>query len=305
MNNFQQCFSIFIAGLSISTKLCKFVSTIQIIKMIRFANAKINLGLNILRKRSDGYHDIETVFYPVPLNDIIEVVPSKSKETTLSVSGRKIDCPPEKNLIMKAYAALHARYDFPPVDIYLHKIIPDGAGLGGGSSDASNILIALKDLFNINISRDELASIASGIGADCPFFIYNTPLLAKGKGDVFEDTDVSLKGKSMLLIKPDISVPTALAYSKVIPDDNNPDLKEIIKCPLTEWKDTVKNDFEKSVFETYTVLKEIKNSLYESGAVYSSMSGSGSSMFGIYDNVIMAESTKKRYPQYESFILNL
>lgn len=305
MNNFQQYSSIFIARLPISAKLYKFVSIIQIIKMIRFANAKINLGLNILRKRSDGYHDIETVFYPIPLNDIIEVVPSKSKETILSVSGRKIDCPQEKNLVMKAYNALHAKYDLPPVDIYLHKIIPDGAGLGGGSSDASNLLTALNDLFKINAGQSELAAIASGIGADCPFFIYNTPLLAKGKGDIFENTDITLKGKFMLLIKPDISVPTALAYSKVIPDNNNPELKDIIKLPLSEWKNMVKNDFEKSVFDTYPELKGIKDSLYESGAIYSSMSGSGSSIFGIYDSAIMAESAKKRFPQYDSFILNL
>lgn len=273
--------------------------------MIRFANAKINLGLNILHKRTDGYHDIETIFYPVPLNDVVEIIPSKSGKTSLSVSGANIGCPPEKNLVMKAYDTMKARYDLPPVDIYLHKIIPDGAGLGGGSSDASNTLIALNDLFKMNVDRNELASIASGIGADCPFFIYNTPLLAKGKGDIFESTDISLKGKFLLLIKPDISVPTAWAYSKIIPGDSTIPLKEAVKSHLPQWKDTVKNDFEEPVFEAYPVLKKIKNTLYEKEAIYSSMSGSGSSIFGIYENAIMAESAQKIFPQYDSFILNL
>ena len=185
--------------------------------MITFPNAKINLGLDILRRREDGYHDIETVMVPVPWHDVLEIVPAKGEETTLTVTGRHVDCPPEKNLVMKAYRALEREVSLPPVDIYLRKIIPDGAGLGGGSADASFTLRALNELFALGYNDEQLARVASTLGADCPFFIYNRPMLCTGTGTDMEPIDVDLQGLDILIAKPDVSVPTAAAYSHTTP----------------------------------------------------------------------------------------
>lgn len=273
--------------------------------MIKFPNAKINLGLNIVRRRADGYHDIETIFYPIALQDVVEVVPAKGEESSLTTYGRHINCPVEKNLVMKAYRALEKEFDLPPVDIYLHKNIPDGAGLGGGSSDAASVLLILNEMFSLNIPKAELASRAARLGADCAFFIYNSPMTATGIGDILSPIEVPLHGKTLLLIKPDVSVPTAEAYSRVIPKESEIPLPSLMVSPIETWKDTVKNDFEPSVFAAHPELASIKQKIYDSGAVYASMSGSGSSIFGIFDSAIMAENAKAEFTDTAAYVINL
>lgn len=272
--------------------------------MIVFPNAKINIGLNILEKRPDGYHNIETVMYPVPWRDILEIVPSNGSRTALHVSGRGVACPPEKNLVMKAYNALGAVAALPPVDIFLHKVIPDGAGLGGGSSDAAFTLKALNSMFSLGISDDDLAGIAATLGADCPFFIHNKPMLATGTGTTLTSFDISLAGKSIAVVKPPVSVPTAVAYSGVTPHTPPRSLHEVLRGEgIAAWKDSVKNDFEQSIFPVHPVVEKIKHTLYNIGAEYASMSGSGSAVFGIFDSEsdILAESAAKMFAGHDIF----
>lgn len=269
--------------------------------MIRFPNAKINLGLYVERRRDDGYHDISTVFYPIPLKDVVEVV--KSESTVLRTYGNPVDCPPEKNLVMKAYRLLELEFGLPPVEICLYKHIPDGAGLGGGSSDASAVLKILNDLFALGLDDAELARRAVKLGADCPFFVYNRPVAARGIGDVFEDVDVDLSGMTAVVVKPDVYVSTAEAYRGVPPRIPEMDVAEIVRHPVGEWKGVLENDFEAHVFGLYPRLQEIKQSLYDSGAVYASMSGSGSAIYGLFGSDIMAEtfvsrSRKKGYSRW-------
>ena len=252
--------------------------------MILFPNAKINLGLNIVEKRYDGYHNIETVFYPIGLSDVLEVEPSETcTDYSFSSSGIAIDGDPEDNLIVKAYHLLRSGYQFPPIDISLVKQIPFGAGLGGGSADAAFMLRAINEMFELKITPSRLEKIAAKLGADCPVFIRNRPVFATGIGNVFTSIDLSLKGYFLLLVKPDIHVATPEAYSLVVPKKPETSLSELIKQPISEWKNTIKNDFEKSVFARYPAIEKIKNDIYEMGAVYVSMSGSGSSVFGIFE----------------------
>lgn len=260
--------------------------------MIRFPNAKINLGLYVERRRDDGYHDISTVFYPIPLKDVVEVV--KSESTVLRTYGNPVDCPPEKNLVMKAYRLLEKEFGLPPVEICLYKHIPDGAGLGGGSSDASAVLKILNDLFALGLDDAELARRAVKLGADCPFFVYNRPVAARGIGDVFEAVDVDLSGMTAVVVKPDVYVSTAEAYRGVVPRIPEMDVVEIVRHPVGEWKGVLENDFEAHVFGLYPRLQEIKQSLYDSGAVYASMSGSGSAIYGLFGSDIMAETFVSR-----------
>lgn len=256
--------------------------------MIRFPNAKINLGLYIERRRPDGYHDISTVFYPVPLCDVVEVVPSD--EVRLFTYGNPVNCPPEKNLVMKAYRLLADEFNLPPVDIYLHKHIPDGAGLGGGSSDASSVLLILRELFSLPLSDEELAARAAKLGADCPFFIYNRPMAARGIGDQFTPTEVDLSGKYIVIVKPEVSVPTAEAYAGVTPQEPQEAVEDIVADDITTWKERLANDFESSIFPKHQTLADIKQSLYDAGAVYAAMSGSGSAIFGLFDSDKMADA---------------
>lgn len=272
--------------------------------MITFPNAKINIGLNIVQKRPDNYHNIESIFYPIPLSDILEIVPSK-EETCLINLGNTINCPTDKNLVIKAYKALMCTHSLPNSKIILYKNIPDGAGLGGGSSDAAFTLKILNELYELNISDNDLMNVASSLGADCPFFLHNVPILATGIGNIFTPISLSLSGKYIILIKPDISIPTALAYSKVTPSTDFMPLAEAIELPIQEWKKYIKNDFELSIFATFPQLKEIKDFLYENGALYSSMSGSGSSIYGIFDNVIMADLIKSKYASYKFYQMKL
>ena len=257
--------------------------------MITFPNAKINLGLNIVERRPDGYHNLETVFYPIPLTDALEIVPVSGNDSTLTCHGRIVDCPPEKNLVMRAYRMMESIYKLPPVDIHLYKHIPDGAGLGGGSSDAAHTLTMLNEMFKLGLSNKQLAEIAAKLGADCPFFVYNRPMMATGIGEMLAPIDLSLQGYTLLLIKPAISVPTAEAYSRVIPNIPEQHVDELVSLPLKEWQRLLVNDFEASVMTLHPELAIIKQTLIDAGAIYAAMSGSGSSIFGIYDTDNVAD----------------
>ena len=248
--------------------------------MISFPNAKINIGLNVVSKRADGYHNLETIFYPVKLADILEIVDSDKPE--LSISGIQIEGPLSENLILRAYRLLKNDFDLPPVKFHLHKIIPFGAGLGGGSSDAAFLLKMLNAYFNLTINTKQLKKYASQIGADCPFFIENKPAFASGIGDRLNSINLDLSGFEILIVKPRISVSTGEAYKNVVPSKPKFNLNEIEKAPIELWKDLVTNDFEQSVFPVYPEIREIKETLYNLGALYSSMSGSGSAVFGIF-----------------------
>ena len=274
--------------------------------MITFPNAKINLGLNIVERRPDGYHNIETVFYPVPLTDVLEIVPAQDdKETTLTCHGNQVDCPPEKNLVMKAYRLLQERYSLPTVEMHLYKHIPDGAGLGGGSSDAAHALIMLNQMFSLGLTDQELAAHAVTLGADCAFFIYNRPMLATGIGDVLSPVDVSLKGKTLLLVKPPMGVDTRTAYSRVVPQQPTVPVTEVIARPVMSWDGLLVNDFEPSVFAVLPQLWLIKARLLDAGAEYAAMSGSGSTIFGIFDSDKLAEATADTFTDCATFVLPL
>jgi len=250
--------------------------------MLCFPNAKINLGLNIVSKRVDGYHNLETIFYPIAINDALEVVPAAGEKGIFRQSGILLDGNPEQNLVVKAYSLLKKEYVLPEVDIYLRKNIPFGAGLGGGSADAAFMLTLLNNIYELNIPENQLEELASRLGADCPFFIRNKPVFATGIGNVFTPIDLSLKGYFIVLVKPDIHVSTKEAYELVNPKSPAVSLLEIIKNPPETWKDIMINDFEASVFVKYPAINDIKEKLYDFGAVYASMSGSGSSVFGIF-----------------------
>ncbi len=274
--------------------------------MITFPNAKINLGLNIVARRPDGYHDIETVFYPVPLCDVLEIVPARGPHTTLTCYGNKVDCPPESNLVMKACRLMQQHYsEVGPVDIYLYKHIPDGAGLGGGSSDAAHVLLMLNAMCRLGLSNEELARMASALGADCAFFIYNRPLMATGIGNVFSPVQVDLKGKSLLLVKPEVSVSTREAYARVTPKLSCESLASTLALPVAQWPGRLKNDFEASVYAQHPSLLGIKLGIERAGARYCCMSGSGSSIFGIFDSVRMAEQAARQFANIAHFVISL
>ncbi|MCH5326295.1 MAG: 4-(cytidine 5'-diphospho)-2-C-methyl-D-erythritol kinase [Duncaniella sp.] len=273
--------------------------------MIVFPNAKINLGLDILRRRPDGYHDIETAMLPVPWCDILEIVPAAGPDTTLTVSGRKVDCPPEKNLVMKAYRAMQERYGLPAVDIYLRKIIPDGAGLGGGSADAAFTLTALNSLFKIGADEGELEAIAAGLGADCPLFVRNQPVFATGTGTDLTSIDINLSGLTIAIVKPPVSVPTAQAYSRVTPAEPAIHIPEILSLPVGEWQGRLVNAFEASVFPIHPMLADVKQTLLDAGASYAAMSGSGSALFGLFETDILSEAMTRRFPGCTVFVAKL
>lgn len=269
--------------------------------MILFPNAKINLGLNILRRRPDtGYHDIDTVMLPIAWHDILEIVPAHGGETTLTCYGRPVDCPPEKNLVMKAYRALaDVTGGLPPADIYLEKIVPDGAGLGGGSSDAAFTLIGLNEVFNLGFPPEKLAEVAALVGADCPFFIYNRPSHCTGTGtDISPDAAIDLSGYAILVAKPrGEGVSTKQAYAGVHPHQPETPLLQFLAEPICTWQGRVVNDFEESIFPLLPACAEFKNIMLDSGAVYASMSGSGSAVYGIFESDNLAQEAAARLPE--------
>jgi 4-diphosphocytidyl-2-C-methyl-D-erythritol kinase len=251
--------------------------------MISFPNAKINLGLHVIRKRDDGFHDIETVFFPVPLCDTLEIYSSSMDDASLNLYGAPLSGEGD-NLCMKAYKLLKREFDLPPVEMHLLKHIPAGAGLGGGSSDAAQTLIILNDIFKLDISFAELERLAVLLGSDCPFFIRNKPVFAFGKGEQFEDIDLDLSGKYIKLVKPDIHISTPSAYAMIKPVEGRPSPREIIQKPIHEWRGLLINDFEEPIFKKYPEIKSIRDEMYQQGAVYASMSGSGSAVYGIFND---------------------
>lgn len=250
--------------------------------MILFPPAKINLGLNVLRKRPDGFHDIETVFYPIPLKDALEIVPSAGPKNTFKAYGLDIPGDPAENLCLKGVELIQDEFQTPPVDIFLYKAIPTGAGLGGGSSDAAATLTIMNDLFALHLSEIELKTYAAKLGSDCAFFIRPAPTFATGRGEVLYEIRLDLSSYSLLLVLPGIHVPTAAAYRAVTPKVPEWRLDQLTDLPMEDWKNIVVNDFEESVFKQFPVLAEIKQKLYDGGAIYASMSGSGSSIYGIF-----------------------
>lgn len=260
--------------------------------MITFPNAKINLGLNITEKRPDGYHNLKTVFYPVPLEDALEIhvqnnaphatLHSPLQKISLHQAGLEIAGKEEDNLVVKAYLLLNKAFDLPPVDVHLYKHIPSGAGLGGGSSDAAFMLKLLNERFGLGLTDGQLEEYAAGLGADCAFFIRNRATYAEGIGNLFSPVSLSLKGYQIVLVKPDIFVSTREAFSLIQPRQPEYSLEETITLPVSEWKKRLKNDFEASVFPQYPAIGKIKDKMYENGAIYAAMSGSGSSVFGLF-----------------------
>lgn len=253
--------------------------------MLTYSNAKINIGLNIVEKRNDGFHNIETIFFPIGMRDAIEIADSK-KDTlyTFSVSGIPINIDAKDNIVVKAYKLIRSKYKFPAQDIHLHKTIPFGAGLGGGSANAAYMIKLLNNKFNLGMSNEEMESEVKKLGSDCAFFIKNEAAFAIGKGDQLSSIDLNLSCYHILLIKPDIHISTPEAYANIHPHKPEISLRELIKQPIETWKETIKNDFEESIFPKYPLLAKIKEELYEEGAIYAAMSGSGSSMFGLFKN---------------------
>ena len=275
--------------------------------MICFPNAKINLGLNITEKRSDGFHNIETVFYPIAWCDALEAIENKSfrqgaAKISLSLSGLLVAGNTADNLITKAYNLLDAAYNLPPVNAHLQKTIPMGAGLGGGSADAAFFIKLLNDKFALNLSIEEQVHTAKQLGSDCAFFIANKAVYASEKGDVFTDVSIDLSMYCMLVVYPAIHSNTALAYKGIVPAKPEKNIRDIILLPVAEWKHSLVNDFEKNLFAQYPELQTIKDRLYDAGAIYASMSGSGSAMYALFEKDVDLQSLglKKEYTCWKS-----
>lgn len=250
--------------------------------MVVFPNAKINIGLQIVEKRKDGFHNIESIFYPVfELYDVLEII--ESKELTFTSSGINIPGNLEDNLCLKAYQLLKKDYDLPPVHIHLLKVIPIGAGLGGGSSDAAFTLKLLNEKFELQLSDEDLINYARKLGSDCAFFIKNKPVFAHHKGDEFESVDLDLSDYNIKVEYPNIHIGTSEAYAGVIPQKSNFDLRKLSVDDIKNWKTYVKNDFEDSIFPYHSTIEKLKEKFYSDGALYVSMTGSGSAVFGIFE----------------------
>lgn len=248
--------------------------------MIVFPNAKINIGLSIVSKRSDGYHNLETVFYPVSVTDALEM--AAARELKLTATGIQLDNNAGENLVLRAWSAMEKDFDLPPVHFHLHKVIPFGAGLGGGSSDAAFTLKMVNEFFGLQLNAEELKKYARQIGADCSFFIENRPAFASGTGTYLNPIEIDLSQYQIVLLKPNLSVSTPDAYKHVQPAPASFNLKRLADLHPGQWKNVVVNDFEKSVFQMYPVVKECKEILYKMGALFASMSGSGSAVYGIF-----------------------
>ncbi len=269
--------------------------------MLVFPNCKINLGLNIIKKRQDGYHDIETVFYPVNWCDALEVIEVKdqSEPFIFSESGLIINGKKEDNLIFKAWKLITELKAIPPIKVHLHKNLPMGAGLGGGSSDAAFFINLVDKKFNLGLSYLEKSNLASKLGSDCSFFITNEPVLATEKGNVFSPISIDLSNYYILVVYPNIHSNTKNAYDGIVPKPSKTNLRSIIENqPIAEWKNYLVNDFEETVFIKYPQIKTLRDSFYDNGALYACMSGSGSSVFGIFDK----EPVIKFDPAYQFYL---
>ncbi len=261
--------------------------------MLFFTNCKINIGLNITEKRLDGFHNLETVFYPLKLQDAVEFIET-DEQTTVQTSGIKLDVSAEDNICHKVYRLMSKHYDIPQLKIHVHKAVPVGAGLGGGSANAAGLIKQINNEYNLGISIDKMEELAAEIGSDCPFFIRNKAVFAIGRGEIFEQLSLDLSKYYIYLIKPDIYVSTASAFAGIKPRQVEISVKELINNPLNEWKYFIFNDFETNIFKQYPVLAEIKQDLYKIGAIYASMSGSGSTIYGIF------EEKPKEIPKYKN-----
>ena len=257
--------------------------------MVSFPHCKINLGLHVVEKRKDGFHNIETCFYPVPRTGILEGI--KANEFAFTTSGLTVAGDVNDNLCVKAYNLIANDFKVSSVKIHLHKILPMGAGVGGGSADAAFTLRMLNSLFELNLSQEQLKSYAIRLGSDCAFFLHDQPMLAEGKGEILSEAPVSLKGKYLVLVKPDVHVATADAYAGVIPTKPIYSLRDVLQLPIESWRDKLVNDFEPSVLNKFPIIAELKKQLYNNGALYASMSGSGASVFGIFDTPVNLQHT--------------
>ena len=253
--------------------------------MLVFPNAKLNLGLYVTQRRPDGFHTLESVFVPLPWTDALEMLPAAAgHSTSLTLTGRPIPGDPASNLCVRAYELLQADFpQLPPVQLYLHKIVPIGAGLGGGSADAAFALKAANDLFGLSLSVEVLESYARRLGSDCAFFIRNKPVLAVEKGDVFEEIELSLTGTGCVVVYPNLHIGTAEAYARISPQTPQYLLRAALAQPMSTWRTTVSNDFETALTPSHPVLAEIKQQLYGAGATYASLSGSGSAVYGLWE----------------------
>lgn len=259
--------------------------------MIAFPNCKINLGLHILQKRTDGFHDIETVFYPFPLTDALEIIQSTEPHSTLDTSGITIDALAEDNICFKAYALLKKDFpQLPAVKMHLHKTIPAGAGLGGGSADGAFALQMLNKKFSLGLPQETLINYALQLGSDCPFFVLNRPCVAGGRGELLEPIALDLTAYSIVLVNPGIHVNTGRAFSQVQLNPKPASLKSVITRPVSEWRSALINDFEAPVFKEYPEIREIKESFYKKGALYASMTGTGSTVYALFE--------KERLPSF-------
>jgi len=268
--------------------------------MILFPISKINLGLRITEKRADGYHNIETIFYPVNLTDALEfVVSEKTEEDQLTTTGLETGSGNADNLVSKTVRRLRSEYNFPNLKIHLHKVIPIGAGLGGGSSDVSSLLKAIDNRFNLNIPEEKLKLISLDLGSDCPFFIGGVPSAATGRGEILNRVAPFLAGYYLALLNPGVGVNTREAYQNCMPSKSDDTLEQLILNPISEWKDLIINDFEDFAFRKHSVIGEIKKELYSYGALFSLMSGSGSSVYGIFASKPVLSEKLKRYVIYE------
>lgn len=266
--------------------------------MLDFPNAKINIGLNVLQKRKDGFHDIETLFYPIELKDILECVPgeeSQDEKLVFTTTGGGLDNDEAENLCITAWNIMNELHALPKTKMHLHKLIPVGAGLGGGSSDASYTIQVLNRLYNLNMSEKEKMELAAQIGSDCTFFIYNKPALAMGRGEVLKTVNTNLSSHYLVLVHPGIHISTSLAYSEITPKKPEIRLEDAIEKPITDWKDIIHNDFEQSVLTKYPKIGKIKEELYKYGALYASMTGSGSAVYGIFNRHV---KLKNRFPSF-------
>jgi 4-diphosphocytidyl-2-C-methyl-D-erythritol kinase len=250
-------------------------------RMIQFPNCKINLGLSILAKRADGYHELETVFYPIAVSDALEILPAAN--LTMTQTGIAVPGDPAQNLCLKAYHLLKKDFPtLPAVQMHLHKNIPMGAGLGGGSSDGTAALIILNQQFSLGLNDQQLIDYASQLGSDCPFFVHNKACHATGRGEVLTPIHLDLSNYQFLLVHPGVHIATAWAFQQLNPHTKSESIQSIIEKPITDWKNSLINDFEAPVFKAEPTLSAIKDQLYQLGAMYASMSGSGSSLFGIF-----------------------
>ena len=266
--------------------------------MLVFPNAKINLGLFITEKRTDGFHNLESLFLPIPLCDILEVTVT-TEDTSLVCTGESSDIPTEKNIVYKAWRLLQEACGIGPVKIHLHKIIPSGAGMGGGSSDGTFMLKALNELFNLNLSIDRLEELSAQLGSDCPFFVQNKAALISGRGEVVNPVDFSLGGKYLELVNPSIHISTAQAFQGIQPQPSNFDWKKLIESQ--ELNKTLSNDFEPQVFNLFPEIQIIKERLLNAGAYYASMSGTGSTVYGIFNEKPEIEWREKYF--HRTFLL--